>query len=192
MILLSDTRVISTKGVSASQRIENCLRDCKFRRYKAVFNSTGNSRGVAILIASDLSYVIHSEIRDALENFLIIDIEINTTRYGIGAIYGPNTTSRDFFHGLANGLITLKARGTNQFILGGDWNTTIDRNPVNNNIDTFCMAGLPNQKNSELLNVLCREFELLDPFRALFPIKRDYTYLPFGTARLNRSRIDFS
>jgi hypothetical protein len=31
IILLSDTRVITAKGVSASQRIENCLRDCKFR-----------------------------------------------------------------------------------------------------------------------------------------------------------------
>jgi hypothetical protein len=67
IILLSDTRVITSKGVSASQRIENCLRDCKFRRYKAVFNSTGNSRGVAIFIASDLSYVIHGKIRDMLE-----------------------------------------------------------------------------------------------------------------------------
>jgi hypothetical protein len=77
IILLSDTRVITAKGVSASQRIENCLRDCKFRRYKAIFNSTGNSRGVAIFIAADLSYVVHREIRDMLENYLIIDIEIN-------------------------------------------------------------------------------------------------------------------
>jgi hypothetical protein len=53
------------------------------------------------------------------------------------------------------------------------------------------MAGLPNPRNSELLNVLCREFEMLDPYRALYPTKRDYTYLPFGSVRLNRSRIDF-
>jgi hypothetical protein len=134
---------------------------------------------------------VHREFRDALENYLIIDVEINKTRYGIGAIYGPNSTSREFFHGLGSCLRSLKATGSSQFILGGDWNTTIDRNPVTSNIDTFFMSGLPNPVNSELLNRLCSEFEMLDPFRALYPTKRDYTYLPFGTVRLNRSRIDF-
>jgi hypothetical protein len=32
---------------------------------------------------------------------------------------------------------------------------------------------------------------MLDLYRALYPTKRDYTYLPFGSVRLNRSRIDF-
>jgi hypothetical protein len=31
----------------------------------------------------------------------------------------------------------------------------------------------------------------IDPFRALYPNKRDYTYSPFGDTRLNRSRLDF-
>jgi exonuclease III len=191
IILLSDTRIITSKGISASQRIVNCLRDCKYRRYNAIFNSSRNSRGVAIFIAADLSFVVHREFRDALENYLIIDVEINKIRYGIGAIYGPNSTSREFFYGVCNCLRSLRAVGTSQFILGGDWNTTIDRNPVTSNIDTFYMSGLPNPVNSELLNRLCIEFKMLDPFRALYPTKRDYTYLPFGTVRLNRSRIDF-
>ncbi len=32
-----------------------------------------------------------------MENFYLLDIEINDTRYGIGAVYGPNNTSRDIF-----------------------------------------------------------------------------------------------
>jgi hypothetical protein len=119
IILLSDTRIITANGISASQRIDNCLRDCKYRRYKALFNSSRNSRGVAIFIAADLSFVVHREFRDMLENYLIIDVEINNIRYGVGAIYGPNNTAREFFHGLSNCLSTLRAEGTSEFILGG-------------------------------------------------------------------------
>jgi hypothetical protein len=78
-----------------------------------------------------------------------------------------------------------------QVVIGGDWNTTWDRRPIHNNIDVFQMAGLPNPKNSELLESMCTEFDLVDPFRVLYPLRRDFTYMPFGTVRLNRSRLDF-
>jgi hypothetical protein len=64
VILLSDTRIISSKGVSSSQRITISLRDCKFRKYNAVFNSSSNSRGVAILLGTDLEVVLNKEYRD--------------------------------------------------------------------------------------------------------------------------------
>jgi hypothetical protein len=38
---------------------------------------------------------------------------------------------------------------------------------------------------------MCANLSLTDPYRILFPEKRDFTYQPFGTVRLNRSRIDF-
>ncbi len=62
---------------------------------------------------------------------------------------------------------------------------------MTSNIDTFQMAGLPNPKNSELLGNLCVKHQLTDPFRVLYPIKREFTYSPFGHVRLNRSRLDF-
>ncbi len=139
-------------------------------------------------------YEIIHEYRDLQENFYILDIEINKVRYGIGAIYGPNSTSREFYRSLRGNLQLLIANGVTtlaNFVLGGDWNTTVDRSPIASNIDTFYMAGLPNPKNSELLQSLCNDLELIDPFRVLYPNKRDYTNTPFGTARVNRSRIDF-
>jgi exonuclease III len=53
------------------------------------------------------------------------------------------------------------------------------------------MAGLPNAKNSEYIENIANEFGLVDPFRILYPEKRDFTYSPFGNVRLNRSRLDF-
>jgi exonuclease III len=191
VILLSDTRVISLKGVSSTQRIRNSLRDCKLCSYSVRFNSNSNSRGVAILIKNALQYSIIKEYRDDSENVYIIDTEINGIRYGIGAIYGPNNTSREFYRFIKNTLQDLSSNGVHNIVLGGDWNTTFDRRPIVDNIDTFHMAGLPNPKNSELLEQLCRSFSLYDPYRVLFPTRKDYTYSPFGTVRLNRSRLDF-
>jgi exonuclease III len=131
------------------------------------------------------------EYKDDNENVYILDIEINGLRYGIGAIYGPNNTSREFYRFIKNTLQDLNSSGVRNIVLGGDWNTTFDRRPVVDNIDTFQMAGLPNPKNSELLEQLCRSFSLHDPYRVLFPTRKDYTYSPFGTIRLNRSRLDF-
>jgi exonuclease III len=191
VILLSDTRVISSKGISSAQRIQKSLRDCKICSYSAFFHSNSNSRGVAILLRNDLCYNVIREYKDANENFYMLDVEINKTRYGIGAVYGPNNTSRDFYRYLRNTLDLVNGNGCSQIILGGDWNTTVDRRPVTDNIDTFCMSGLPNPKNSELLELLCFDFALVDPYRVLYPNKRDYTYSPFGNVRLNRSRLDF-
>ncbi len=97
------------------------------------------------------------------ENFYLLDIELNKTRYVIGAVYGPNNTSRDFFRSLRLCLQDLATKGVCNLIFGGDWNTTVDHSPIASNIDTFFMAGLPNPKNSELLQTLCHEFELVDP-----------------------------
>jgi exonuclease III len=87
--------------------------------------------------------------------------------------------------------IKVKNNGNIDIILGGDWNTTWDRRDVANNIDIYCMSNVPNHKNSELLENMCETFSLIDPFRALYPFKKDYTYIPFGNVRLNRSRLDF-
>jgi hypothetical protein len=119
VILLSDTRIISSKGVSSSQRITNSLRDCKFCKYNAVFNSSSNSRGVAILLGTDLEVVLNKEYRDIDENYLILDVNVNGSRYGIGAIYGPNNTSRIFFNNLRRSLTELSDAGVTSFVLGG-------------------------------------------------------------------------
>jgi exonuclease III len=191
VIFLSDTRVISSQGVSSEQRIKDYLRDCSGRKYQAYFNSTSNSRGTIILIANDLDHTIIREYKDLGENYFIMQTKINGIEYGLGAVYGPNNTSRDFYRNLDQILSELAANNVNKIIIGGDWNTTWDRRHVTSNIDTFQMAGLPNPKNSELLGNLCTKHQLTDPFRVLYPIKREFTYSPFGHVRLNRSRLDF-
>jgi exonuclease III len=185
--------LISSKGVSSSHRIKNCLRDSSSKRkYDILFNSSSNSRGVAVLINCNIdTFTMSFEHRDINENFLILECSIDGLDYAIGAIYGPNNTSRAFYQDLASVIRTVKSKGIENIILGGDWNATWDRSTVTSNIDTFQMAGLPNAKYSEYLENMANEFSLGDPFRILYPEKRDFTYSPFGNVQLNRSRLDF-
>jgi hypothetical protein len=119
IIFLSDTRVISSQGVSSEQRIKDYLRDCSGRKYQAYFNSTSNSRGTIILIANDLDHTIIREYKDVGENYFIMQAIINGIEYGLGAIYGPNNTSRDFYRNIDQVLCDLAANNVKKIILGG-------------------------------------------------------------------------
>jgi exonuclease III len=126
VILLSDTRVVSSQGVSSTQRIANWLRSCKVKQYTPFFNSSMNSRGTAILFASSLDITINTEYRDLNENYYIVDVNIEGKRFCIGSVYGPNGNGREFFNGLTNVLQDIRGQnnGNLDIILGGDWNTT--------------------------------------------------------------------
>jgi hypothetical protein len=144
-------------------------------------------------LAADLDYSINAEYKDTGENYFIVDITINGVRYCIGAIYGPNNTCCDFYRNIHAVLTDVQNRSESpsRIVLGGDWNTVVDRSSLQSNIDVFCMAAIPNSKNSELLENLCERFNMSDPFRILYPTKNDYSYVPFGNVHLNRSRLDF-
>jgi hypothetical protein len=53
------------------------------------------------------------------------------------------------------------------------------------------MQDVPNIHNSKKIRELCREFNLSDPYRIMYPNRLEYTYVPYGTIRKNRSRLDF-
>jgi exonuclease III len=76
-------------------------------------------------------------------------------------------------------------------LLSGDWNCSVSLEPVNTNIDLLNMINLPNELHSNLLQNLCLEFELCDPFRVLYPKRTEFSYVPRDKNKTNRSRIDF-
>jgi exonuclease III len=78
----------------------------------------------------------------------------------------------------------------NKLIIGGDWNCTLSPDDVRTNIDCLIMANIPNRTHTVLLNEMCERLGLADPYRLLYPIKRDYTYVPRAITARNRSRID--
>jgi exonuclease III len=188
---LSDIRLTNAHGVKNDERVFNAFRDSKDKSYNAILHSSKNSRGVGILIANNLEFDILSRIDDPEENFLVLKINFKNSTWILAAIYGPNAVDRSFVLGLKRAISRLN--GNNEFpvVIGVDWNCTWDESPVNLNIDVINMANIPNQQNSISLRSMCNNLNLCDPFRIIYPHKRDYSYQPFGTLRRNRSRIDF-
>jgi exonuclease III len=134
-----------------------------------------------------MTYTITDNFRDAQENILGIKVSISGCEFWIISIYGPNNNDREFFNCLG-GLIDRC--GTTPVIIGGDWNTTVSTIDSPNNIDIYGMQRPPSHIRSEFLNQICTRYSLTDPFRALHPEARDFTYIP-RTGRQNRSRLDY-
>ena len=188
IILLCDTRLVSNKGIKGVQRLKNSCRDARGKSYDVFVNSNSNSRGVAILAATELNLSAINTHIDPEENFIFVHTHYLGHELLLGAIYGPNNTSRDFYRRISH---VISQYSHCKIILGGDWNTVWDSAPLHHNIDVYKMAALPNPKNSELLKNMAQNYNLVDPFRVLHPFVNSYTYTPFGPSRKNRSRLDF-
>jgi hypothetical protein len=56
-------------------------------QYQPFFNSSMNSRGMAIFITKTIDFEINKDYKDVNENFDIMDIPLEGRRYCIGAIH---------------------------------------------------------------------------------------------------------
>jgi exonuclease III len=147
-----------------------------------------SKRGVAILISNDIDCTILEEIRDVQENAIILKVLLQGREVLVGSVYGPNTNDLTLFEFLET---ELERRPGVPVILGGDWNACYSDLPVDSNPDVCFMRTVPSQRRTERILQLCADRKLSDPFRCLHLEERDYTYIPSGVLRSNRSRIDF-
>ena len=188
LIFLSDIRVCNKNKVSAANDLCNSFITNPYCSYSFIYNSSQNKRGTGILIKSDIIFTEQARRTDRDENFILVRIEIKGKTLIVGSIYGPNKTDPDFFNNLRTAILEL---GNFPIILGGDWNCTVSKDPVDENIDCLNMLNLPNGRHSSLLDDLCNNLSLMDPYRGFFPLRKDYTYINRAVGRKNRSRIDF-
>jgi hypothetical protein len=75
-------------------------------------------------------------------------------------------------------------------IASGDWNATYCTIGSKSNIDIINMKLPPSQIRSGWLSDICRDHDLLDPYRAFHPTTREFSYTP-RDGKKNRSRLDF-
>lgn len=186
IIFLSDIRLSAGAGSkNGIVRFKNFLYNNCNHKYECYSNSGMNKRGTAILVACDINFELISEHRDQEENIMLIHRKLNSKEFVLASVYAPNGTCRNFYRNLNAFLYVYP---TLPVIRGGDWNTVLDPNIVSSNIDIEGLHNIPNSTNHGLLTDLCENFSLIDPFRALYPTKRDFSYVPFGNNRRNKSR----
>jgi len=169
--------------------IEDLKKFIKIQGYSFHYNSFHSPRGVGLLISDKLKITIVGREEDELGNFLLIKAMVKNSAFVFGSIYGPNTNENmEVYNNLSASIGNLNC---NKIILGGDWNCTWDFSPVNENIDVLNMQNIPSRPRSIRLHEICEQFNLTDPFRIFHPNKREYTYIPSGVDRNNKSRLDF-
>jgi exonuclease III len=157
------------------------------KSYNFFYNSSKNSRGVGILFDNSLNIVIKDTYKDSMENILGFNVDIDGISVYIASVYGPNDNDKDFFNDLAG---MLSKYPNIPYIIGGDWNATYSTADVRANIDIINMQSPPSRLRSGWLNDISCSFSLVDPYRALHPTRRDFTFLPKGSKK-NRSRLDY-
>jgi exonuclease III len=179
---MSDVRLNSNTQKSA---LNDIIKRFSFNGYNFYHNSPMSSRGVAIAIKTNADPGVSLVKQDRIGNILVLKLHNNLV---LAAVYGPNDNNLECFADLTNYLNDI---GSPNIIAGGDWNATWDISPPAHNIDTFLMVNIPSRERSERIRLIADRFNLTDPYRDRYPIKREYTYIPNAAANLNRSRIDF-
>ena len=188
IILLQDVRL----GPEGDNILRKRLVFNKYGSYDTYTNSTKASRGVAILIKSQLPHKILDVVKCSLENYLILKISFRDSIFLVGSVYGPTVSQDpDFMVNLKRDIISL---GNHEFLIGGDLNMVTDANAItatnNFNLDIKNMVQIPNVSNSKILSSWCETGFCVDIFRHFYPDSRIFSHVPFNKNDHSRSRID--
>jgi exonuclease III len=175
VIFMSDVR-----AADKIKEVENLFRVTKNGNYATFFNSSRSARGVGIAIRRKISHKVLQVRRDeADENYILLDVEIKGKRLTLGSVYGPNENNANFYRRLKREVNELG----NPMILGGDFNTILDQDGTENNLDRIGIGRVPNRTNGNFINDWIREGNIIKPFRALYPEQKEISYLSYRGVR---------
>ncbi len=138
-------------------------------------------------MAADLPGELTDFFRDDDQNLLAATYNDGVGRIRLVSIYGPNSNDFNFYDTLNR---YIAQDHMLPIIIAGNWNCTYSCERKETNIDIFRMANPPSLIRSGWLREICTRHHLTDPYRALGPDTKDFTYVPAGE-RNNRSRLDF-
>lgn len=140
----------------------------------------GHSSGVGIFIRNhldleDLSFYSHPSGR-----VVYIDFSLDKSKYRILNIYGPNNGNerKQFIKSLDRFLT-----GSRCHVLVGDFNFVPKLR-----LDKVGGDPLSGDIGNEEMNILCRDFSLIDVFRSKHPSVKDYTW--FSSSKKIGCRLD--
>ena len=139
-----------------------------------------NARGVAILFGKHFEYNILYTNKDNEGNMILVDLEINETKFRLINMYGPNTDNEEFYTCVSNDI----ARNEQDYLIWcGDFNISL-----NPRLDSNNYLNINNPKNRNIVINTIQEQNLTDLFRYYHPDKKRYTWhknKPIKQARLD-------
>jgi exonuclease III len=173
IILLTDVR--------AGNRAADLIKMFSLTRhgsYKIYMNSTKDSRGVAIAVKRNIFHEVIDCVKDLIdENYILLKMIYKGVPVTIGCVYGPNGNNPMFFKDIKRQLVRMGGC----FIIGGDMNTILCLEQGEDNLDKIGGGRVPNAQNSKELNDWIRDGFAVDPFRVMYPLEKEVSYIPFRT-----------
>jgi exonuclease III len=193
IIFMSDCRL--GRGIEKLRRILQLGTKTSYNLYS---NSTRGDRGVCIAISRSRNVEVLEEVKETVhENYLLLKCKIDQKDILIGAVYGPNTNNVVFYRDL----IEKIERYSMPTVIGGDWNTVLDRNRGAENLDLEDRDNIPQRENGRILSEWLEQGNYCEPFRRKYPMAHTMSYIPFRTRRrvgngwvtenYGKSRLDF-
>lgn len=141
---------------------------------------TGHRRGVAILISKKVIFEKLSEIKDKEGRYILVKGKIDGNLVTLLNIYAPPGSDISFFQKITEMMIT-ETEGL--LLCGGDLNVHLQPK-----LD--CSSGkLDETRLVKNINTLFKDVGLIDIWRELFPLRRDYTH--YSAPHALYTRIDY-
>ena len=152
--------------------------------FKNTFHSSyrgGCKRGVAILISNSLQFETLKEIRDKEGRYVLVKGKVENHLITLMNIYAPPDSGKDFYRNIFK-LLIQEAQGL--MICGGDFNLTL-----NKNLDTTSTKINKRNRMSRYVNNVLAELGMIDVWRDMHPLERDYTF--YSAPHAVHTRIDY-
>ena len=141
-----------------------------------------NSNGVGIFFNTNFQYKIHKVTRDLEGKYIVLDIEMQSTRYTIVNLYGPS--DRDYPAFFEDILEKVEDMNNESIIIGGDWNVIPDMG-----LDTHNYRGGNRPRARAKINEMTEIMNLTDIWRELHPNDKKFTWRRFNSAQ--QGRLDY-
>lgn len=153
----------------------------KFGYSNTYFSTCRNSRkrGVATLISNSVNFELIRERCDKEGRYIIVVGRIDNILVTFANIYIPPESDKKLLKFVFD-VINSESEGI--LICGGDWNTVLNRH-----MDTTSTNKKKHHRSKDL-NLLIRESGLLDIWRTLHPLDKDFTH--YSASHQVHSRID--
>jgi exonuclease III len=192
IILLTDVR-----AANRTADLSKMFSLTRHGSYKIDMNLTKDSRGVAIAVKRNIFHEIIDCVKDVIdENYILLKMTYKGVPVTIGCVYGPNGNNPMFFKDIKRQLVRLGGC----YILGWDMNTILCSELGDDNLDKIGGGRIPNVQNSRELNDWIRDGFAVDPFRIMYPLEKEVSYIPFrtrqgggimGQVEYSKTRLDF-
>ena len=133
-----------------------------------------------ILIPNSTTFVSEKVIKDKEGRNVIVKGKLDTETVTLINVYAPPESNKQFFKTLFN-VVATESEGV--LICGGDFNIT-----MNQCLDTTSLKGSKKQK-SKFVKISLEEMGMMDIWRNLNPLERDFTH--YSATHNVHSRIDY-